>query len=264
MNNKFSKNELLEMIHSKLTKLTEEEILELITEELNKENAQIDMDYIDICYDLLEMKRSNSSNSTTKVFKPKGKRPIKVLLIAATFIVITISAVTVSAQLHLNIPQKIAQLIDGNAEIDDNLENADTTADGYALLDSDLAKNLANYGITSVTFPEEMIKENCKINEIETRTDDETVSKSAYICFEYNGCYGNLSITQFTEKLDWVGVHSVMDVISGQMIQVNGMDILIFEQTEGCTIQYKDNLTEYDIYLESNVETAIEFAKSIK
>lgn len=263
MNNKFSKNELLEMIHSKLTKLTEEEILELITEELNKENAQVDMDYIDICYDLLEMKRSNNSNSTTKVFKPKGKRPIKVLLIAATFIVITISAVTVSAQLHLNIPQKIAQLIDGNAEIDDNLENADTTADGYALLDTDLAKKLANYGITSVTFPEEMIKENCKITKFESVSSDD-ISNIVSIDFNYNGQRGWLRIEQMFKELESTGVWSVNDIESGQMINVNGMDVLIFEQENSCSIIYKDHLTTYDISLDCDLETAIQFAESIK
>lgn len=265
MNNKFGKNELLEMINSRLTKLTEEEILELITEELNKENAQVDMDYIDVCYDLLEIKRNNEINNTAETVKIKTKRSIKVLLIAAVFVIITVSTFAVSAQvLNFNIPQKIAELINGNAEIDYNLENADTTADGYALLDTNLAKELANYGITPVTFPEEMVTENCNIHEIENRTIDGNISKNIYMYFEYNGCYGNLLITQFTENIDWVGERSVMDVDSGQTLQVNGMDILIFEQTDGCTIQYKDNLTEYNINIESNLDIALKLAESIK
>lgn len=118
MNNKFSKNELLEMINSKLPKLTEEEILELITQELNKENEQVDMDYIDICYDLLEIKRNNEMNNTALVIKTKSKKPIKVLLIAAVFVVIIVSTFVVSAQVfNFNIPQKIAELINGNAEL---------------------------------------------------------------------------------------------------------------------------------------------------
>ena len=43
--------------------------------------------------------------------------------------VVFISTVTASAQFNFNIPQSIAKLIDSNAEIDYNLENADTTAD---------------------------------------------------------------------------------------------------------------------------------------
>ncbi len=262
MNNKFSKNELLEMINSGLNNLTEEEILELITNELNKENAQVDMDYIDVCYDLLEVKR-NAVNHSVKTEKHKVKKPIKVLLIAAAFVVVIVSTVTVSAQLNLNIPQEIVQLINSNAEIDYNLENADTTADGYALLDTDLAKQLAELGITPVTFPEEMIKENCTISKIEM-VMNENVMKIVDIDFEYNEQIGNLYIQQISENAESAGVHAVMDVESGQMIKVNGMDVLVFEQKDGCSIRYKDNFTIYDISINCDLDTAIEFAKSIK
>lgn len=264
MNNKFSKNELLEMINSKLTKLTEEEILELIAEELKKDNAQVDMDYIDVCYDLLEIIRNNEMNNTALVVKTKSKKPIKVLLIAAVFVVIIVSTFVVSAQVfNFNIPQKIAELINGNAEIDYNLENADTTADGYALLNTDLAKKLADYGISPVTFPEEMIKENCKITEIEM-VMNEDVLKIVDIDFEYNTIIGNLYIQQTSQNTESAGVNTVMDVKSGQMIKVNGMDVLIFEQKDSCSIRYKDNVTIYDISLDCDLETAIQFAESIK
>ena len=90
MNNKFGKNELYEMINSGLIKLTEEEILDLITEELNKENTEVDMDYVDLCYDLLEIKRNNEINNTVLAVREKTKRPIKVLLIAALFVFVTV------------------------------------------------------------------------------------------------------------------------------------------------------------------------------
>lgn len=262
MNNKLSKNELLEMMNSKLTNLTEEEILELITEELNKENAQVDMDYIDACYELLEVKR-NTVNYSVKIEKHKIKSPIKILLIAATFVVVIVSTVTVSAQFNLNIPQKIAQLINGNAEIDYNLENADTTADGYALLDTDLAKQIADYGITPVTFPEEMIKEDCEITQIDNISDDETW-KIISVNFNYNKQEGWLRIEQMSKELETAGENAVMDIKFGQMIKANGMDILIFEQKDSCSIRYKDNLITYDITLYCDLETAIKFAKSIK
>lgn len=42
------------------------------------------------------------------------------------------------------------------------------------------------------------------------------------------------------------------------------MDILIFERDNSCSIIYRDNVTEYNIHLKSDIETAIEFAESIK
>lgn len=177
--------------------------------------------------------------------------------------VVFISTITVSAQFNLNIPEKIVQLINGNAEIDYNLENADTTADGYALLDTDLAKQIADYGITPVTFPEEMIKENSKITKIKLDMNED-VLKIVDIDFEYNGQKGSLYIQQISENNGSTGVNTVLDIKSGRMINVNGMDVLVFEQENSCSIRYKDNFTIYDIHLDCNLETAIKFAESIK
>lgn len=258
MKRKLSKKKLKKMIASDFTDLSTEEIKALIQKEVDKEPDEIDTDYIDLCFELLSIK-----NSKQKANKVKFIKPTKVLLAAAVLMVVFISTITVSAQFNLNIPQKIAQLINGNAEIDYNLENADTTADGYALLDTDLAKEIANYGITPITFPEEMIKENCKITQIEDVSPDETW-KVISIDFNYNNQRGWLRIEKMSEELESTGVWSVNDIESGQIIKANGMDVLVFEQENSCAIIYKDNLTTYDISLYCDLETAIKFAESIK
>ena len=234
------------------------EIKALIQKEVDKGPDELDTNYIDLCFELLSIK-----NNDTNKRKIKFTKPAKVLLATAVLMVVFISTITVSAQFNLNIPQKIAQLINGNAEIDYNLENADTTADGYTLLDTDLAKEIADYGITPITFPEEMIKENCKITQIEDVSPDETW-KVISIDFDYNGQQGWLRIDQMSEDLESTGVKSVNNIKSGQMIKVNGMDVLVFEQENNCAIVYKDNLTTYNISLYCDLGTAIKFAESIK
>lgn len=258
MKNEISKKKLKKMIASDFTDLSTEEIKSLIQKEVDKGPDEIDSDYIDLCFELLSIK-----NNSTNKRKIKLTKSAKSLLAAAVLVVVFISTITVSAQFNLNIPEKIVQLINGNAEIDYNLENADTTADGYALLDTDLAKQLADYGITPVTFPEEIIKENCKITKIEM-VMNEDVLKIVDIDFEYSGQNGSLYIQQISENTESTGVSTVMDVKSGQMINVNGMDILLFEQEGNCKIKYKDNLTTYDISLDCDMKTAIKFAESIK
>lgn len=258
MKRKLSKKKLKKMIASDFTDLSTEEIKALIQKEVDKGSDELDTDYIDLCFELLSIK--NSKQKTSKV---KFTKPTKVLLTAAVLMVVFVSTITVSAQFNLNIPQKIAQLINGNAEIDYNLENADTTANGYALLESDLAKQLTDYGITPVTFPEEMIKENCTITQIESMFSD-SISNSVDIDFDYKGQQGCLTIEQMSKELETAGVSTVMDIKSGQMINVNGMDILAFEKENSCTIIYKDNLTKYNIYIDCNLETAIKLAESIK
>lgn len=258
MKRKLSKKKLKKMIASDFTDLSTEEIKALIQKEVDKGPDELDTNYIDLCFELLSIK-----NNDTNKRKIKFTKPAKVLLATAVLMVVFISTITVSAQFNLNIPQKIAQLINGNAEIDYNLENADTTADGYTLLDTDLAKEIADYGITPITFPEEMIKENCKITQIEDVSPDETW-KVISIDFDYNGQQGWLRIDQMSEDLESTGVKSVNNIKSGQMIKVNGMDVLVFEQENNCAIVYKDNLTTYNISLYCDLGTAIKFAESIK
>ena len=258
MKRKLSKKKLKKMIASDFTDLSTEEIKALIQKEVDKGPDKLDTDYIDLCFELLSIK-SNSTNAK----KVKFTKSAKVLLIAATLMVVFISTITVSAQFNLNIPEKIVHLINGNAEIDYNLENADTTADGYALLDTDLAKQIADYGITPVTFPEEMIKENSKITKIKLDMNED-VLKIVDIDFEYNGQKGSLYIQQISENTGSTGVNTVLDIKSGRMINVNGMDIIVFEQENSCSIIYKDSLTTYDINLYCDFETAIKFAESIK
>ena len=170
----------------------------------------------DRCFELLAVK------GNAKGKRVKFKKPAKVLLVAAALMVVFISTVTASAQFNFDIPQNIAKLIDNNAEIDYNLENADTTADGYALLDSDFAKQLADYGITPVTFPEELIKDNCKITKMENTTTDKTFSHDANVEFEYNGQKGDLTIHQEVEEFESTGVSGYNNLKGGKMIKANG------------------------------------------
>lgn len=258
MKRKLSKKKLKKMIASDFTNLSTEEIKALIQKEVDKGPDEIDTDYIDLCFELLSIK-----NNSTNKRKIKLTKSAKVLLVAAVLMVVFISTITVSAQFNLNIPQKITQLINGNAEIDYNLENADTTANGYALLESDLAKQLADCGISPVTLPEEMIKENCKITKFESVSSDD-ISNIVSIDFDYNGQQGWARIEQMSKEYEIAGVWNVNNIESGQMIKANGMDVLVFEQENNCSMIYKDNLTTYDISLYCDLGTAIKFAESIK
>lgn len=259
MKNKFSKKDLEKMIFSKTTNLSKEEIKLLIDKELSKEPENIDTDYIDLCFELMSI--SNEQKGT--VVPIKSFRIKKSMMVAAAVMFIFVTMMSVSA-FYFNIPQKVAELVNGNAEIDFDLENADTTADGYKLLETDLAKKLESFGITPVTFPEAMVRKECKISKIENLTVDESISLFANIVFVDNDYSGSILIDQKTPYEEIAGVRTVMDVETGEMINVNGMDILVFEQENNCTITYRDNLTDYTIYLECDFETAKEFAKTIK
>lgn len=247
------------MIFSNTSNSSKEEIKTLIDKELSKNPEDVDTDYIDLCFELMSICKKSENNVVS--IKPRYiKKPI---MVAAVIMVLCISLISVSA-IYFNIPEKIAQLVNGNAELEYPMENADTTADGYSLLETDLAKELESFGITPVTFPEALVGENCKITKIENTTIDETISLNADIYFSYDGFDGCLIISQSKPMDESIGISTVMDIKSGEMIKVNGMDVMVFEQEKICTIRYKDDLTEYDITLYSDFETAREFAKTIK
>lgn len=247
------------MIFSNTSNLSKEEIKSLIDKELTKNPKDVDTDYIDLCFELMSI-CEKSQNNVVSIKPGYIKKPI---MVAAVIMVLCISLISVSA-IYFNIPEKIAQLINGNAELQYPMENADTTADGYALLETDLAKELESFGITPVTFPEALVEENCKITKVENATIDETISLDAYIYFNFSDYDGSARISQLKPQDEWVGIETVMDVKAGEIIKSNGIDVLVFEQKEICTIKYKDGLTEYSIYLYCDFETAKEFAKTIR
>lgn len=264
---KFSEEELLKVAESGLADLTCDQIRELIKKEAEKDYEDINNDFIDLCFDVLSMKQDEDSFAILKINK-KPKRIVvrKVLMFAAIFMTLIITTLTVSAGVfHFNIPKEISSWIDGIAKTDINLKLADTTADGYALENSDLVKELRAYGLSHITIPEELIKENSKIIKIDDITTDKTISTDVKIEFNYVNLYGNLVISQYTGDFEWTGETVSNNVLSGEMIKVNGMDVLIFEhENDSCTICYKDNFTTYGIYLETDIETARMFAQSIK
>lgn len=263
---KFSEEELLRIADSGLADMSCEQIKQLIQKESQKNYEDINTDFIDLCFDVLSIKQDgkalNIKNVNKKVNKIKVK---KILLVAAVFMIFIATTLTVSASVfHFNIPKEISSWIKGDAKTDINLKLADTTADGYLLENSGLANKLESQGLSPITFPEELIKESSEIIKIDNITTDKTISTDVEIEFNYNNAFGTLAVSQYTDNFEWTGELVTHDVLSAEMIKVNGMDILIFEQANGCTVQYKDNLTEYNIYLKSDIKSAIQFAKSIK
>ena len=258
MKKQITKKKISKMIYSGFIDLSVEDIKKLIKDESAKDEDQIDVEFIDMCFDLLSIKQNRD---LTK--KKYYKKTMKALLIAAVIIIVLVSSVAAFAQaFHFSIPQEIAKFIDGDARIDMNFDKADTEADGYSV-NTDLINDLANHGITSVTIPSALSSDNCKITNIEYPNIDNEISIDAGIVFEYNDFYGNMTIIQYAQEFDWVGENVVEDIKSGQLIKVNGLDVLLFEQENGYNIEYKDSLTSYSIYLECDLKTAICFVETI-
>lgn len=167
MNNKFSEKELLEIIDSDLDDLSCEEINDLIKKEAEKDYEHLNTDFIDLCFDLLAMKKRKETFVTNyhKIkISSKKQAAKKFWVLAAVFMIFIVTMLTVSATFfHFSLPKKISSWIDGNAKIDINLTISDTTAYGASLINSYSAKELKTQGIYPVTFSEELISANAEI-----------------------------------------------------------------------------------------------------
>lgn len=242
-------------LYNGLPNLSDLELKQMIDLELKKDDSQIDMSYIDTCFDLLEMHANGKA-----VLRPR-RTWLKAVLIAAMVSVIAASAMSVSAHLfNFNIPEEIAQKLSGYAQIDPNMSEADTSAAGYALADTAIAADLAKLGITPVTLPR-LLAEG-QIQSVKSILQSPDIC-AAQVRFCAQDTAGDLTITQYADQSNWSGKSQVLDVDGGTLVHANGLDILVLTQKDGCTLQYKDGNTEYDIFLECNEAAAIAFAKSM-
>lgn len=267
MKRKYKENDLKDMIFSEICGLSKEEIKKLIDKELEKPPEEVNTDYIDTCFELMTF----CEESDVEKLKPQKKRNVKkALLTVAAVAVILTSVISVSA-VYFNIPQEIAEWIDGKVKMKYPSENI-SSAEEYKLLNSDIAKFFEECEISPVTFPKMLSEENCKIirNENLTKNRENIGFKNAEIVFKFNGesAENIMTVFQYENKSQVSGLSEISDVKNAENIKVNGMDVSIFETDESCIIEYTDNNTKYIIYLYSefyrNMDNAKEFAETIK
>lgn len=251
MGKKADERKLRQMIFSGMADMTDSELNRLIDHELSKDTDEIDMSYVDFCFELMEARKRNASAKKKQSFTYR-----KALIAAAVVILFALTGITASASaVRDNIPKILANYV---------TYRSNTSADGYALSDTELAKELAELGIAPVTFPEEMLEEDCKITDRRSTSEDETASAGVLVDFEYKGMNGEFTVLHFEQETEWTGTNNSRRVISAQVISVNGLGVLMLEQEGSCLISYKDNLTVYYIELNCDMETALEFADTIR
>lgn len=100
-------------LYNGLPNLSDRELRQMIDRELEKDSSQIDMNYIDTCFDLMEM------HADGRITVQPRRKWLKAVIVAALIAAATVSAMSVSAHLfNFNIPSEIAHKINGSAQID--------------------------------------------------------------------------------------------------------------------------------------------------
>lgn len=268
MKYKFSKSRLHNAIESGMSNLSCEDIKNLIKKETRKSVNDIDADYIDLCFELLEIKQKENDNPSIRKRRILHKPIIKkVLLAAALFAVLMIATLTVSAEkFNLNIYKPITTVEKGNYRINLYFEPKDKKADGYRFTDTPFAKYLEEeYGISPVTLPEELINGNTHLYSMKGNRSDDAFGASFFSEIESFGNRGYIEICQNKTKDSLVGDYDfVTGVEEIHKVQANGMGVLIVDCGDHTVTKYIDAATEYTIHLEGDMDFALKFVNSIQ
>lgn len=89
-------------LYNGLPNLSDQELRLMIDRELEKDSSQIDMNYIDTCFDLMEM------HADGRITVQPRRKWLKAVIVAALIAAATVSAMSVSAHLfNFNIPSEI-------------------------------------------------------------------------------------------------------------------------------------------------------------
>jgi len=218
--------DLIQILKSEPLKFTYDEIEQMMDEELEKDPAEMDTDFIDLCANVLnqaiEANKENESNNKSNNKKHIKIRILKIAAIAAILAITIGIAVPVAAKYVDNdTSDKIVQFYEDHTYDVDIVEN-----------NNDL--------ITAV---------------IDFNNQDKNQLIRVIITNHKNGINTILNNDiQVTSEYD-----------SAKQLNINGIDVLIFGSKTNSSILYIDNDTEYDIALNNyNFDSAVEIAESIE
>ena len=258
-----SDKEFLAFINdNSIDEINEANLRQIIDEEMEKPEDEMNPDLIEYCLDMLN--KENTDISDTKSEKPVTKhisiRFKKIVSVAAVVAILFIGTLTASAVIFdVNLFDGLVEVYTDYVRI--NFDKSDDKADSYELLDTELAKELAENGFTDVLLPEAIFSDDFEITEITYEHFEYTSSANIY--FKYKNKRDYISISKYAlEELvpDVEYLHVTSNV---EEIDVNGTTVYCFSQVKKLsTIAYLDGLTHYTIHLPTDLETAKEIAKT--
>jgi hypothetical protein len=190
----------LNLIQDKTLGTSKEELEQILNEELEKPEDKMDADLIEYCLDSLSKLESTEDLGLEKekVGDSNGKRIRyslkRVAAIAAAAVLMIVGMVSVSAiAFNVNLFDSLVEFYDNHIRI--RFDNSNDKADEYKLLGSELAKELAENGISPVLLPEELLTKKCKITSVTYEKLDAVTS--VIISYTKNGKKSYMAIDQY-------------------------------------------------------------------
>lgn len=278
--------------------LTEAALQTVIDDELQKDDDQMDMDFIDFCTDLLidmqdgklvtltggntgsqssaaeaapsnivlaaEQENSETPEAPVKEVKKKKRRHIgRTLLIAAVLTALLSCTLLVSANKEgYKLNTKLASFVEGVLKVD--LSDGKVTPENYTPLDSALMQELANNGFTDIVLPRALLEGEWAVSEVTYQTQELMKTAIVEISDKDTNDIGSIIISRYIKHMNPKG--SYLHISNVSQFEVNGLDVTALECENGqSNILYSDmiSLTEYLITLPQSLDKAIEIALTL-
>lgn len=276
-----TKETLIKILSEKSMPFSEKEIHEMLDAELEKDPAEMDTDFVDLCLDVLDGKygegyyvedndnddnNSGSADKDTdtdngaedKKDKPNKKKIKfgKALLIAAVVTVTLACSITAGAKLvQMNASDDTVTYNGDHFSINLNGKDAENTVE-------DIVQTLTRDGIENVVLPSAILNDDYVIK------DYQSSDNNLNFMFESNksDIYGTVDIIIYDDKFNFsAGQFDMNDeYYSVEEINVNNIDLLLLQSEDIFTILYIDNNNEYTITIHnSDYEHAQNIAETI-
>lgn len=276
-----TKETLIKILSEKSMPFSEKEIHEMLDAELEKDPAEMDTDFVDLCLDVLDGKygegyyvedddnddnNSGSADKDTdtdngaedKKDKPNKKKIKfgKALLIAAVITVTLACSITAGAKLvQINASDDTVTYNGDHFSINLNGKDAENTVE-------DIVQTLTEDGIENVVLPSAILNDEYVIK------DYQSSDNNLNFMFESNksDIYGTVDIIIYDDKFNFsTGQADVNnEYYSAEEINSNGFNILKFESDSLITLIYVVDNDEYTVTLHNcDTEKAMAIAETI-
>lgn len=255
-------NILNKVFNSEPIKFTLSEIEMMMDEELDKDPDEMDTDFIDMCMDVLEKGYEAEEEKLKKKISHRMKLSkillTAIIIIAATGVVIPVGAKYIES----DVSDKIVQFCYDYFNVD--LRNGKTHAQNYTYNDENIVNTLKDEGLNNVVLPLEIANSLCCLDSVQKSEFIVTASIKCEIKKRNVNCA--VTISRYDEEISFsVGqTKASKGFDSVKQLTINGMDVIVFSDSETSCIFYVDNLTEYDVRLDNcDIETAVEIAQTL-
>ena len=262
------KNAVIACLTEEHLGLSKQEIEKMLNDELEKPEAEVDCEIIDMCIELLaEIEHIPLPDDDIPVppappivHPAKKKRRWKAALLVAAILVVFVSAtLLVSAQVfHFDIVHYVVELFSDHVSVD--YDETSQQAGSYLPADTDLRKELESSGISPVLLPDEFL-DGAQI-QVEYQTTD--LSKGAEIRASKDSELVDIVIVQYITK-DLMGEWDHQgEIADSREVTVGDIAILVMDFGERRTIAFVDDNTQYIIETTLDMESAVQLAESIQ